>query len=56
MAMATKSRLPLWRVTARHPKLAGLVQVLVGAATRELAIEIVSGGATVTRCVREVRS
>jgi hypothetical protein len=54
--MATRTPLPLWRVWARTPRLRGQVQILVSATTRELAIALINEGATVVRCVREVRS
>jgi hypothetical protein len=47
---------PLWRVWARASRIRGAVQILVAAPTREDAIALISEGATVTRCVREVRS
>jgi hypothetical protein len=44
-----------WRVWAHYPRLGKGVSILVGADTREEACALVSGTATVTRCV-EVRS
>jgi hypothetical protein len=55
--MATKHpTYPLWRVWARTARFPGSVQILVSAPTRADAIDALSDGVTVTRCVREVRS
>ena len=51
--MASKSSLSLWRVWARSGKVRS--SVLVRASTREAAIEQLSAGTKVTRCI-EVRS
>jgi hypothetical protein len=56
MASKTTLPLPLWRIWARTPRLRGQVQILVAAATRDDAVAIIEGGATVVRCKREVRS
>ena len=55
MATATRRRTPIWRVTARHPKV-GQVEILVSAKTEADARIIIEQGATVVRCRREVRS
>lgn len=47
-----RTRLPLWRVTARHPKV-GTVDLLVAARTEGEAVSIITDGVIVIRIRRQ---